>query len=81
MITEYMFPTPTGEVLYDLKEICQYVEHHYANRRPCPHCGCYLIPTGERQRLVFRVYRCANTICSTTERAFTLWPFSPRRAA
>ena len=81
MITEYMFPTPSGDILYDLKEIRQYVEQYYADYRPCPHCGCYLIPTGERHRFLFRVYRCANTICSTTQRTFKIWPFSLRRAA
>ncbi len=81
MITEYLFPTPNGEVLYEKREIRQYVEEHYADRQPCPHCGCYLIPTGERHRFVFRMYRCANTICSTTQRSLKLWPFSSRPAA
>jgi hypothetical protein len=57
------------------------LEQYYADRQPCPHCGCYLIPTGERHKLVFRVYRCANSICSATQRTFKLWPFSLRRAA
>jgi hypothetical protein len=81
MITEYMFLTPSGEILYDLHGIRQYLEQYYADRQPCPHCGCYLIPTGERHKLVFRVYRCANSICSATQRTFKLWPFSLRRAA
>jgi len=46
MITDYLFLGPDAEMLCSCQEICNYVEHHYADRRPCPHCGCYLIPTG-----------------------------------
>lgn len=81
MITEYLFLSPSGEVMSSLHEIRQYVEEHYADHRLCPHCGCYLIPSGQTHRLLFRVYRCANSICSATQRTFKLWPFSLRRAA
>jgi hypothetical protein len=44
MITEYLFLSPSGEVMSSLHEIRRYVEEHYADHRLCPHCGCYLIP-------------------------------------
>lgn len=81
MITEYLFLSPSGEVMSSLHEIRQYVEEHYADHRLCPDCGCYLIPSGQTHRFLFRVYRCANSICSATQRTFKLWPFSLRRAA
>ncbi len=81
MITEYLFLGPSGEIMYNLQEIRRYIEEHYADRRVCPLCGCYMIPTGETHRLFFRVYRCANTICFGSLRAFRLWPFSQRRVA
>ncbi len=70
MITEYLFLIPNGEILYDLQEIREYVERHYGNRHPCSYCGCYLIPTGQTRRFLFRVYRCANSICSASFEAF-----------
>lgn len=72
MITEYLFLAPTREILCDAQEIRRYVEQHYGDRLPCPRCGCYLIPTGQTRRILFRVYRCANNICSASFRAFRL---------
>jgi len=70
MITDYLFLAPGGEVLYDPREIREYVERHYGNRQPCSYCGCYLIPTGQTRWFLFRVYRCANSICSASFEAF-----------
>ncbi|MFQ5801921.1 MAG: hypothetical protein ACE5JQ_03375 [Candidatus Methylomirabilales bacterium] len=81
MITDYLFLGPEGEVLCSLQEIRQYVEQHCGDRYLCPRCGCYLIPTGRTHRIVFRVYRCANSICSASLRTFRLWPLRHRRAA
>ena len=81
MITEYLFLAPTREILYDAQEIRRYVEQHYGDRHPCPYCGCYLIPTGQTRWFLFRVYRCANSICSSTRTTFRPWPLSFRRAA
>lgn len=81
MITEYLFLTPSGDIMCDPQEIRRYVEEHYNDRRLCPHCGCYLIRTAETHRLLFRVYRCVNSICSASSKAFRLRPFWPRRAA
>ncbi|MFQ5847727.1 MAG: hypothetical protein ACE5IQ_08705 [Candidatus Methylomirabilales bacterium] len=80
MITDYLFLGPHGDILCDPERIRGYVEQHYRDRRPCPHCGCYLIPTGKRRRLLFRTYHCANRICSASLRTFRLWPLSLRRA-
>ncbi|MFQ5881793.1 MAG: hypothetical protein ACE5I9_04895 [Candidatus Methylomirabilales bacterium] len=81
MITEYLFLTPSGEVLCNLQDIRQYVEQHYRDRQLCPRCGCYLIPTGQTHRFLFRIYRCANSICSASLKSFRLWPFWHHRAA
>ncbi len=81
MITDYLFLTPSGEVIYSVDEIRRYVEEHFADRRLCPNCGCYLVPTGQTHRLFFRVYRCVNSICSTSSKSFRLRPFRQRRAA
>ncbi len=66
MITEYLFLSPSGDVMSNLHEIRHYVEEHYTDHRLCPHCGCYLIPSGQTHRFLFRVYRCANSICSAS---------------
>lgn len=81
MITEYLFLGPGGEIITTLNEIRQHVEEHHADRRVCPHCGCYQIPTGRTHRFVFRVYDCVNTICSASFRTFRLRPFWQRRVA
>jgi len=81
MITDYLFLGPDGEMLCSCQEICNYVEKHYTDRRPCPRCGCYLIDTGETHRLLFHVYRCANSICSASLNAFRLLPRWGRRVA
>lgn len=81
MITEHLLLGPDREVLCDLAEIRRYIEDHYTDRRVCSRCGCYLIPASRRQRLFFRIYRCANTICSASLRAFKLWPHWLRRVA
>ncbi len=81
MITDYLFLGPDREILSTREEICEYVEKHFSDRRLCPNCGCYLIPTGKSQRLVFRVYRCVNGICSSSLTAFRLLPRLGRRAA
>jgi hypothetical protein len=81
MITEYLYLAPNGDILCDPREIRRYVERHYDNRFLCPRCGCYLVPTGQTHRVLFRIYRCVNSICSATHSAFTPWPFSSRRAA
>lgn len=80
MITDYLFLSPEGDILCDPETIRQYVEHHYRDRRSCPRCGCYLIPTGKSHRLLFRVYRCANHICSASLKTFRFRPPSLRRA-
>jgi hypothetical protein len=77
VITEYLFLTPSGEILCDVKEIRRYVEQHYGNRYLCPQCGCYLVPTGRTRRLLLHEYRCVNSICPASLWAFRLWP--PRR--
>ena len=74
MITDYLFLGPDHSILCSREEICDYVEKHYADRRPCHHCGCYLIPTGETHRVFFHVYRCANSICSASVSAFRFLP-------
>jgi hypothetical protein len=81
MITDYLYLGPDNEMLCSRAEICEYVEKHYADRRPCPHCGCYLIPTGETHAVFFHVYRCANSICSASLTVFGLLPRRGRRAA
>lgn len=81
MITEYLFLSPSGEIICNLQEIRRYIEAHYHDRRLCPHCGCYLIPTGQSHRLLFRVYRCANSICSASLKTFRLRPFWQRKPA
>ena len=80
MITEYLFLSPTGEIICNLQEIRRYVEEHYQDRRVCPHCDCYLIPTGSH-RLLFRVYHCANSICSASLKTYRLRPFWQRKPA
>ncbi len=80
MITDYLFLSPGGDILCDPETIRLYVEQHYGDRRPCSHCGCYLIPTGKTHRLLFRIYRCANEICSVSLKAFKLQLLSLRRA-
>ena len=72
MITDYLFLAPGGEVFYDRQEIREYVERHYGSRHPCSYCGCYLIPTGQTRWFLFRVYRCANSICSASFETFRL---------
>ncbi|MFQ5802374.1 MAG: hypothetical protein ACE5JQ_05695 [Candidatus Methylomirabilales bacterium] len=79
MITEYLFLSPSGEVMSSLPEIRRYIEEHYADHRLCPHCGCYLIPSGQTHRLLFRVYRCANSICSASLNTFKLRPLWRRQ--
>ena len=74
MITEYLFLSPSGDVMSNLHEIRRYVEEHYTDHRVCPRCGCYLIPSGQTHRLLFHVYRCANSICSTSLNTFRLRP-------
>lgn len=74
MITDYLFLGPRREVLCNPREIRRYVEEHYGECQPCPRCGCYLVPTDETQRLFFRVYRCANCICSASVRVLRSWP-------
>jgi len=81
MITDYLHLSPSGDVLCSLKEIRQYVELHYGDRHLCRRCGCYLIPTGETHRFLFRVYRCANSICSASRRTFKLWSVGHPRVA
>ncbi len=81
MITDYLFLGPDGEILCSCQEICTYVEQHYTDRRPYPRCGCYLIPTGETYRVLFHIYRCANSIYSASLSAFRLLPRWGRRAA
>jgi hypothetical protein len=65
----------------NLDEIRRYIEEHYRDRRLCPHCGCYLIPTGQTHRLFFRVYRCANSICSASLKSFRFRRFRQRQVA
>ncbi|MFQ5657571.1 MAG: hypothetical protein ACE5G5_08540 [Candidatus Methylomirabilales bacterium] len=81
MITEYLFLSPSGEIMYNLHEIRRYIEEHHSDRRPCPRCGCYLIPTGETHRFFFRTYRCVNSICSASLKGFRLRPRWQRGAA
>jgi hypothetical protein len=81
MITEYLFLGPGREVLCSRGEIRRYVEEHYDDRRVCPRCGCYVIPTGQSQYVLFRVYRCANVICSASLRTFRIRPQRLRRVA
>lgn len=81
MITDYLLLSPGGEILCTLQEIRRYVELHYDDRDPCLRCGCYLIPTGENHRLMFRQYRCANSICSGSRKTFRFWSSQPWRAA
>jgi len=81
MITDHLFLGPDREVLCGLEEIRRYVEAHCADRRVCSRCGCYLIPTGQTQHLLFHVYRCANTICSASLRTFKMWPQWLQRVA
>ncbi len=81
MITDYLFLGPNREVLCNLDEIRQYVDERYDDWYPCTRCGCYLIPTKQRQRFVFRIYRCANSICSASFRSMRVWPQWPRRVA
>jgi hypothetical protein len=77
MITEYLFLSPSGEIITNLQDIRRFVEEHYQDRRVCPHCGCYQIPTGQTHRFLFRVYGCVNSICSASFRSFRLWPSWP----
>jgi len=81
MITDYLFLAPGGEVFYDRQEIREYVERHYGSRHPCSYCGCYLIPTGQTRRFLFRVYRCTNSICSASFETFRLRPLWYRHVA
>ncbi len=81
MITDYLFLGPDREFLCTLDEIRRYVEKHYCDRRVCPNCGCYLIPTGQTHRSLFRMYRCANSICSGALRLSRLWPCHSWRVA
>jgi len=81
MITDHLFLGPDREVLCGLEEIRRYVEGHYDDRHLCLGCGCYLIPTGQTQHLLFHVYRCANTICSASLRSFKMWPQWLQRVA
>ena len=72
MITDHLFLGPDREVLCGLEEIRRYVEGQYRDRRVCSRCGCYLIPASRTQGFFFRIYRCANTICSASLRTFRL---------
>lgn len=81
MITEYLYLSPGGEVITNLQEIRRLVEERYADRRICPRCGCYQIPTGETHRFLFRVYGCVNSICSASFRSFKLRPLWQRHVA
>jgi len=81
MITDYLFLAPDGEIFYDRQEIREYVERHYGDRHPCSYCGCYLIPTGQTHWFLFRVYRCANNICSASFEAFRLRSLRYRHVA
>jgi ribosomal protein L37AE/L43A len=58
-----------------LHEIRRYVEEHYADHRLCPHCGS----SGQTHRFLFRVYRCANSICSASLNTFKLRPLRRRQ--
>jgi len=77
MITDHLFLGPDREVLCGLEEIRRYVEGHYDDRHLCLGCGCYLIPTGQTQHLLFHVYRCANTICSVPQDLQDVAPMAP----
>lgn len=81
MITDHLFLGPDRMVLCDLAEIRRYVEGHYEDRRVCPRCGCYLIPTARARRSLFRIYQCANQICSASRRILRIWPHRLRRVA
>jgi hypothetical protein len=81
MITDHLFLGPDREVLCDLEEIRRYVEGHYTDRHVCSRCGCYLIPGRRGQEFLFRVYRCANTICTASLKTFKMWPPRFRRVA
>lgn len=81
MITDYLFLSPSGEVMSNLHDIRRYIEEHCADHRLCSHCGCYLIPSEETHRLFFRVYRCANTICSASLNTLRLRPPWRRQTA
>lgn len=80
MITDYLLLPPDGEILCNLQEICRYVELHYEDRHPCLDCGCYLVPTPRSRGLLFRTYRCANSICSASRRMFKLFLLDGRAA-
>jgi len=80
MITDYLLLGPGGEILCSLQEIRRYVELYYEDRHPCLDCGCYLILTPRSRGLLFRMYRCANSICSASRRMFRL-SFQDGRAA
>ncbi len=81
MITEFLLLSPSGEIRYDQEEIRRYAEHHYADRWRCPRCGCYLIPTEQTHRLLLCVYRCVNSVCSTSLKTFRFWPLLLLRVA
>jgi len=80
VITEYLFLSPSGDIFVNPNDIRRYVEEHYRDRRQCPHCGCYLVPS-ERRHLLFRVYRCVNSICSASLKTFRPWPVRQRQVA
>ncbi len=81
MITDHLFLGPDREVLCGQEEIRRYVEERYDDRQLCLRCGCYLIPAGQTQHLLFHEYRCANTICSASLRTFRIRPHPLRRVA
>jgi hypothetical protein len=81
VITEYLYLTPSGDIFCSLNDIRRYVEEHYRDRRPCPRCGCYLVPTGQTPFLLFRIYRCVNSICAASLKTFRLWPGRQQQAA
>ena len=81
MITDYLFLGPGGEILCTLQEIRRYVELHYADRHLCAACGCYLISSSDRRWSPYRLYRCANQICTTSRRTLRLWPRLTERPA
>jgi len=64
MITDYLFLSPSGEVMSNLHDIRRYIEEHCADHR-----------------LFFRVYRCANTICSASLNTLRLRPPWRRQTA